>query len=89
MLYRPVEQFSDEWRQHVHIVLQKISWKWVCGTLLLRKFADGSDDVIIGEDVESGIAKEHFYTFMVTISQFFHRLLGVDFPQRSTIRHEK
>ena len=40
-----VEQFSDEWRQHVHIVLQK----WVCGALLVRKFADGNDD-IIGED---------------------------------------
>jgi len=86
MLYRPVEQFSDEWRQHVHIVLQKISWKWVCGTLLLRKFADGSDDVIIGEDVESGIAKEHFYTFMVTISQFFSQTPWCGF---STAQHHK
>ena len=51
--HRPVEQFSDEWRQRVHIALQKISWKWVCGALLVRKFANGSDDVIIGEDAKN------------------------------------
>jgi len=44
---------NSSWRQHVHIVLQKIRWKWVCGALLVRKFADGTDDVIIGEDAKS------------------------------------
>jgi len=30
-----------------------VSWKRVCGALLVRKFADGSDDVIIGEAAKS------------------------------------
>ena len=38
---------------YINFVLQKISCKWVCGALLVRKFADGSDDVIIGEDAKS------------------------------------
>ena len=39
--------------QHVHIVLQRISCKWVCDALLVRKCADGTNDVIIDEDAES------------------------------------
>ena len=30
----------------------KIGWKWANGALLLRKFAGGRDDVIIGEDAK-------------------------------------
>ena len=46
---RPVEQFSDEWHQHIHIVLQKISWKWVCAHCLSGKPKIRS--VVVGIDL--------------------------------------
>ena len=49
---RPIEQFGDEWRQHIRIVFEKMRWKWVGGALLDRKLADGVDDVINAENAE-------------------------------------
>ena len=37
---------GDEWRQHIHIVFEKMRWKWIGGALLGRKLADGVNDVI-------------------------------------------
>ena len=47
-----IEQFGDEWNQHIRIVFEEMRWKWVDGALLGRKLADGVNDVINDERAE-------------------------------------